>query len=135
MLAKKAREPKRAFALRPKARADLDDIWDYTVETWGLRPSGEVPRYAEIEPSKQSRTVPSSAESTMKSLQAFGSTLRVGISFSTFRRPKESTSPASWTNGWISRRIVATATVVVTVEDMEAFKDRYEGWGDGAFEK
>ncbi|MFQ5790986.1 MAG: type II toxin-antitoxin system RelE/ParE family toxin [Acidobacteriota bacterium] len=23
------------FALRPKARADLDGIWDYTVETWG----------------------------------------------------------------------------------------------------
>ena len=23
------------IALRPKARADLDDIWDYTVETWG----------------------------------------------------------------------------------------------------
>ena len=23
------------FALRPKARADLDSIWDYTVETWG----------------------------------------------------------------------------------------------------
>lgn len=22
-------------ALRPKARADLDDIWNYTVETWG----------------------------------------------------------------------------------------------------
>lgn len=23
------------FALQPKARADLDGIWDYTVETWG----------------------------------------------------------------------------------------------------
>ncbi len=23
------------IALRPKARADLDDIWDYTVEKWG----------------------------------------------------------------------------------------------------
>ena len=23
------------FALRPKARADLDGIWDYTVQTWG----------------------------------------------------------------------------------------------------
>lgn len=23
------------FALRPKARADLDSIWDYTVQTWG----------------------------------------------------------------------------------------------------
>ena len=23
------------IALRPKARADLNDIWDYTVETWG----------------------------------------------------------------------------------------------------
>ena len=23
------------FALRPKARADLDGIWDHTVETWG----------------------------------------------------------------------------------------------------
>ena len=22
--------------LRPKAYADLDDIWDYTVETWGF---------------------------------------------------------------------------------------------------
>ncbi len=24
------------FALRPKARADLDGIWAYTVEAWGL---------------------------------------------------------------------------------------------------
>ncbi len=24
------------FALRPRARADLDGIWAYTVETWGL---------------------------------------------------------------------------------------------------
>ena len=24
------------FALRPKARADLDGIWAYTAETWGL---------------------------------------------------------------------------------------------------
>ncbi len=23
------------FVLRPKARADLDGIWDYTVQTWG----------------------------------------------------------------------------------------------------
>jgi toxin ParE1/3/4 len=23
------------FALRPQARADLDGIWDYTLETWG----------------------------------------------------------------------------------------------------
>ncbi len=23
------------IALRPKARADLDGIWDYTVQTWG----------------------------------------------------------------------------------------------------
>lgn len=23
------------FSLRPKAIADLEEIWDYTVETWG----------------------------------------------------------------------------------------------------
>ena len=27
---------KRRFVLKPRAQADLDEIWDYTVERWGI---------------------------------------------------------------------------------------------------
>lgn len=33
------------FTLRPKAVADLEAIWDYTVETWGEE---EAERYLQV---------------------------------------------------------------------------------------
>ena len=27
---------KRRFVLKPRAQADLDEIWDYTVDRWGI---------------------------------------------------------------------------------------------------
>lgn len=91
-------------ALRPKARADLDDIWDYTVEKWGYAQAEKYLRVLNqnFETLAENPELGRTYDEVYRGLRVYPS---VGISFSTSRRRKESTSCAYFTNAWISRRI------------------------------
>ena len=94
------------YVLSPRAKADLDDIWDYTERNWGTEQAKAYIRLIGA-PSKPLRPHLHAEKLAITFRKAIGNIQRDRTSYFFVLQTGESTSFASFTGAWISTAILA----------------------------